>query len=52
MYGFIWRRLPKGNGLRIVISLLLIGVAGVVLWYVVFPWLEPRVPLDRVTVGR
>ncbi|MBO3746018.1 hypothetical protein J5X84_08070 [Streptosporangiaceae bacterium NEAU-GS5] len=52
MYGLIWRRLPKRTWLRITISLLLIGVAGVVLWYVVFPWLEPQVPLDRVTVGR
>ncbi|MEU6427962.1 hypothetical protein ABZ860_18900 [Microbispora sp. NPDC046973] len=45
MYGFLWRRLPGGTGLRLAVVLLLTGVAVAALWYVVFPWLAPRVPL-------
>ncbi|GAA4584353.1 hypothetical protein GCM10023194_24060 [Planotetraspora phitsanulokensis] len=46
MYAFIWRRLPGGTVVRLVVSLLLVGIAAALLWYVVFPWLEPRLPLD------
>ena len=52
MYAFIWRLLPGGPGVRPVTALQLLGLTCAVLWYIVFPWLEPRVPLDRVTVGR
>ena len=48
MYGFIWRRLPGGTAARLVISLLLIGITAALLWYVVFPWLEPRLPIDQI----
>ncbi|MCC5577003.1 MULTISPECIES: hypothetical protein [Microtetraspora] len=47
MYGFIWRRLPGGTAARLVVFLLLIGIAAGLLWYVVFPWLAPRVPVDQ-----
>jgi hypothetical protein len=52
MYGWIWRAIPGGTGIKLVTVLLLAGLAGVVLWYVVFPLMEPHVPVDRVTVGR
>ncbi|WP_405142736.1 hypothetical protein OG589_35725 [Sphaerisporangium sp. NBC_01403] len=52
MYGWIWRVIPGGTGVKVITVLLLAGLAGVVLWYVVFPKLEPHVPLDRVTVGQ
>ncbi|WP_169945898.1 hypothetical protein [Microbispora sp. H11081] len=45
MYRFLWRRLPGGTALRLSVVLLLTGVAMAALWYVVFPWLAPRVPL-------
>nr|WP_169806440.1 hypothetical protein [Herbidospora sakaeratensis] len=51
MYAFIWRRLPGNRAAKLVGTLLLLGLAGLVLWYGVFPWLEPRVALDEVTVG-
>ena len=51
MYGWIWRIIPGGVAAKLVTVLLLTGLAGVVLWFVVFPSLEPHVPLDRVTVG-
>ncbi|MEU0520431.1 hypothetical protein [Streptosporangium sp. NPDC006007] len=52
MYGWIWRLLPGSLAVRVFVALVLAGLAAAVLWYVVFPWLEPRVPLDHVTVTR
>ncbi|MDH2425677.1 hypothetical protein [Sphaerisporangium sp. TRM90804] len=52
MYGWIWRLLPGGAGAKTAATLALVIVAGVVLWYVVFPMLEPHVRLDSGTVGR
>ncbi|GAB3146481.1 hypothetical protein AB0C14_18430 [Microbispora hainanensis] len=45
MYRFLWRRLPGGTALRLAVVLLLTGAAVAALWYVVFPWLAPRVPI-------
>ena len=50
MYGWIWRRLPFGTAGRLIGSLLLAALAGVLLWYVVFPWAEPLLPFDDVQV--
>ena len=36
MYTWIWRHLPGPLAVRL---------------FVVFPWLEPRLPIDHVTVG-
>src|SRR5690606_8454343 len=52
MYGWLWRRLPGGPRRRLLWAALLAAVAVVVLWYVVFPLLEPAVTLDEVTVDR
>jgi hypothetical protein len=51
MYTFIWRHLPGPVLLRAFQVLLLIAVVSAVLLFVVFPWLEPRLPLDHVTVN-
>ncbi|MEU7001503.1 hypothetical protein [Nonomuraea sp. NPDC046570] len=50
MYGWLWRHLPGGTGTRILLTALLIAAAVAVLWYLVFPLLEPAVTLDEVTV--
>ena len=51
MYGWIWRNLPGPTALREVAALLLvIGVVAVLL-FVVFPWVEPRLPYSDVTTG-
>ncbi|HEU4422815.1 MAG TPA: hypothetical protein VFR67_09815 [Pilimelia sp.] len=50
MYGWIWRRLPFGTPGKVIGSLLLATVAGLLLWYVVFPWAEPLLPFDDVQV--
>ncbi|MEU0564701.1 hypothetical protein ABZ297_04770 [Nonomuraea sp. NPDC005983] len=50
MYGWIWRRLPGNTGTRLLTAAVLVIAVGVVLWYAVFPLLEPAVTLDEVTV--
>jgi hypothetical protein len=52
MYGWIWHVIPGGTGVKVVTVLLLTGLAGVVLWYVVFPLLEPHMPVDQGTLGQ
>ncbi|GAA4061244.1 hypothetical protein [Actinomadura miaoliensis] len=51
MYAWIWRHLP-GERLRTkALAALALAAAGVLLlWYVVFPWLEPKVQFDRGVV--
>lgn len=50
MYAWIWRHLPGGAASRTIWALLLVVAAVSVLLLVVFPWAEPRLPLDDVTV--
>jgi hypothetical protein len=52
MYGWLWRRLPGGPVTKLLTASLLAAAAGAVLWYAVFPLLEPAVTLDEVTVRR
>lgn len=51
MYAWIWRKLPFGLGGKLAGSVVLLGVIGALLWYVVFPWAEPLLPFDDVQVG-
>jgi hypothetical protein len=50
MYGWIWRKLPFGVPGKIIGSLLLVGALVWVLWYHVFPAVEPILPFDDVQV--
>ncbi|HVF04412.1 MAG TPA: hypothetical protein VNA20_06205 [Frankiaceae bacterium] len=50
MYTWIWRHLPGGVPGKIVGTLLLLAGAVALLFFVVFPWAEPRLPFNQVTV--
>jgi MFS-type transporter involved in bile tolerance (Atg22 family) len=51
MYASLWRVLP-GNALVKVLVLVLLAVAVIALLFgVVFPWLEPRLPFNQETVN-
>jgi hypothetical protein len=52
MYGWLWRRLPGPTPLRVLLAVLLVLAVVVALFLVVFPWLEPRLPFNDVTVNR
>lgn len=51
MYGFIWRHLPGPTAARAVIALVLVLAAVALLLFVVFPWIEPHLPISQVTVN-
>jgi hypothetical protein len=46
MYLWIWRKLPFGLPGKIIGSVLLIGIVTALLWYKIFPWVEPILPFD------
>jgi hypothetical protein len=51
MYGWIWRRLPGGFAAKVGgCAALLVGVLAL-LFFVIFPWAEPRLPWNDVTVN-
>ncbi len=50
MYAWIWRQLPGGLPGKVAGSLLLFLAVSALLLFVVFPWLEPMLPLNEVTV--
>ena len=50
MYGWIWRHLPGPTPVRALIALVLIAGIVLLLFTVVFPWLEPLLPFTDVTV--
>ncbi len=51
MYVWIWRRLPGGLAGKLAGSLLLLVAAVALLFFVVFPWVEPKLPWNHVNVG-
>ena len=46
MYGWIWRRLPFGLPGKLTGSVLLVAAAVALLWYVVFPAVDPYLPFN------
>jgi hypothetical protein len=51
MYGWLWRHLPGGWPVRVAILVVAAAAVVVLLFLVVFPWVEPRLPFNQVTVG-
>jgi hypothetical protein len=51
-YGWLWRHLPGTWPTKLAVVGALAAVAVVVLFVVVFPWVEPKLPFNQVTVGR
>ncbi|SDC78985.1 hypothetical protein [Actinokineospora iranica] len=49
MYGWIWRRLPGPMAVRVLTALLLVAGVIALLMFVVFPWIEPKLPFNQVT---
>jgi hypothetical protein len=52
VYGWIWRHLPGGTAAKALVSLLLVVAVCALLLFVVFPWVEPQLPFNDVTVDR
>ncbi|WP_181768607.1 hypothetical protein [Streptomyces albidus (ex Kaewkla and Franco 2022)] len=50
MYGWIWRHLPGNTWVRAFFSLVLALAVVFLLFQYVFPWAEPMLPFNDVTV--
>ena len=51
MYSWIWRHLPGGTSSKALLSLVLVAAVVALLLFVVFPWVEPHLPFNAVTVN-
>ncbi|GLZ41321.1 hypothetical protein [Actinokineospora sp. NBRC 105648] len=49
MYGWIWRHLPGPTAVRVVTAVVLVLGVVALLMFVVFPWVEPKLPFNQVT---
>jgi hypothetical protein len=52
VYTWIWRKLPFGLPGKLVGSAILILAVVALLFFVVFPYVEPRLPFNDVTVNQ
>jgi hypothetical protein len=50
VYAWIWRKLPGPWPVKLVEALVAFAAVVLLLFTVVFPWLEPRLPFNDVTV--
>jgi hypothetical protein len=46
MYGWVWRKLPFGLPGKLAGSVVLLAAAVALLWYVVFPAIDPHLPFN------
>jgi hypothetical protein len=51
MYGWLWRRLPGPLPARVAAGAGLVVAALALLFFVLFPWVEPRLPWNDVTIN-
>jgi hypothetical protein len=50
MYVWIWRHLPGNLAVKLIEVLGLFLAVTALLMFVVFPWIEPHLPISQVTV--
>jgi hypothetical protein len=50
MYSWIWRHLPGNTASRAALSVVLVLAVCALLLFVVFPWVDPHLPFNDVTV--
>ena len=51
MYVWLWHRLPGTLPVRLLQVLLLVAAVAALLLFVIFPWIEPHLPINQVTVN-
>jgi len=51
MYVWIWRHLPGPLAVRMLQVLVAISLVSLLLLFVIFPWIEPHLPINKVTVS-
>jgi hypothetical protein len=51
MYGWLWRHLPGPVVARLFLAVVLFCAVVALLFFVVFPWLDPLLPFNQVTTN-
>jgi hypothetical protein len=51
MYGWIWRHLPGPVAVRVTLAVVLLCGVVALLFFVIFPVLDPLLPFNDVTTG-
>lgn len=51
MYGWIWRHLPGPVPVRVTLAVVLVFGVIALLFFVIFPFLDPLLPFNEVTAG-
>ena len=51
MYQWLWRRLPGGALNKAICAAILAIATAALLWFVIFPWITPLLPVDHVMPG-
>jgi hypothetical protein len=51
VYGLLWRRLPGPLAVRVATAVLLVLAVLVLLWFVIFPFIDSRYTYSPGTVG-
>lgn len=51
MYAWIWRTLPGPFAAKVAEAAMLVLLVLALLFFVIFPWAEPRLPFNDVTAG-
>jgi len=51
MYVWIWRHLPGAMAWKMLQVLLLVAAISALLLFIIFPWLEPKLPINKATVN-
>ncbi|WP_169735320.1 hypothetical protein [Actinokineospora inagensis] len=49
MYGWLWRHLPGPVAVRATTAVVLVLAVVALLMFVIFPWVEPKLPFNQVT---
>ena len=52
MYVWLWRHLPGARGLKLLQATVLFLAVVALLMFVIFPWVEPHLPINQVTVPK
>jgi hypothetical protein len=52
VYVWIWRHLPGGLPGKLFGCLVLVAGAAALLFFFAFPWVEPRLPFNHLTVDQ
>jgi hypothetical protein len=50
VYSWLWRIFPGGVVGKLLCTLVLVAGVAALLWFVVFPWIDPMLPFNEVTV--